>query len=92
MSTGRTQMTSFGAPSSGGAGRERLQPREQVAQRGGVEAGADLAAVMQLAALPLAERQRPEAARRLGRGVAGDDEVADFSALVLVQVLERPGW
>ena len=87
-STGRTQMMSFGAPSSFvGAGPQRLQPREQLAQRVGVEAGADLAAILQLAVDPFAERQRGEPLGRLGDRVAGDDEVADLSALVLVQVL-----
>ena len=49
-------------------------------ERRRVEAGADLAAIVQLAIDPLAERQRAEPLGRLRRGVAGDDEVADLAA------------
>ena len=49
----------------------------------GVKAGADLAAILQLAVDPLAQRQRAEPAIGGGSGVAGDDEVADVERLGL---------
>ena len=65
---------------------ERPQPREQVGERRGVEAGSDLAAVDELALDPLPERQRPEPTRRRRRGVARDHEVVRELRLAL-----RPG-
>ena len=69
--------------------RARLAPqlsklRAEVVERGAVEAGADAAAIVQLAVLELAEQQRGErAALLVGDAVAADDELVAAEAFDL---------
>ena len=67
----------------GSACPQRHEPLEQRVQSGAVEAGADLAAIVQLPVVPLAKRQRRKPLSRLRCRVAGDDEIADGQRLGL---------
>ena len=75
--------------SSGGSvdgrllGPQRVEPGVQALHPGRGEAGADPADVAQPAVLRLGQQQRPDAARRLGRAVADDQELLALPALDL---------
>ena len=62
----------------GCAGTQRLQPRKQLLEHVCVEARSDLAAILQFAIHPFAERQRGKAFGSLGDGVSGNHEVTGF--------------
>src|SRR5207247_9581616 len=70
---------------------QRREPLRQVVQRRPIEAGADLARVLQPAALVVAQQQRAELLARPARGgVAADHELLLVAALELAPV-PRPG-
>ena len=79
----------FGASANGGVvAVERLQQREQPADLGVVEPGADVPDVAQLVALVHSEHERTERAGAAARaaGVAGDDELVGVLRLQLQPV------
>src|SRR3954451_20091018 len=69
----------------------RAQPRAEVAQRRGVESGADLPRVAQPAVVKVTEQQRAKLrARPLRGGVAADHELLALLALHLQPVARAP--